>query len=199
MNLFPGLQKLLLFCLIQLAVHVHANGQTRVYEAFVEGNKIGEMQVIREINDESEKITITTHLRAHLFSNESVRTESHSTYMDGKLTEATSTREINGRLQRKVTTSFFDGKLIVVRDGSEQQSKRGTVYGNDLLYCEEPGDIDEVLDLSSGDFVAVKHSEGHVYYFTQNEKMELYRYENGLLGSLEIEHKHYTVVFKLKQ
>jgi hypothetical protein len=199
MNLFTSLQKRLLFTLIQLVVVMQVNGQVRIYEAFVEGNKVGEMQVIREVNDESEKITVTTDLDAHPFSTENVHSESHATYMDGKLMEATATRKINGRLHSKVTASFDDSGFFVVKDGEEQVIEQHTVYGIDLFYCEEPEGIEEVFDLTSGGFVAVEYSEGHVYYVIRGEKKERYRYENGLLQGFQVEHKRYSVVFKLKQ
>ncbi len=200
MNLFRKafsltLLSIMLFCIFTLS----ANSQTHVYEAFIKGHKVGEMKVTQEVNDESEKISVVTHIEAHMLVKIRVDFESHSSYMDGKLMEATAVSKTNGRIHSQAQTSFRDGKYTVRVDRKTKTLDQKTIYGGDLFYFEEPEGFDEVYSLASGELLRVEKAGDQAYYFEHDGKKELHKYAQGVLTELQIDHKLYTVIFKLKE
>ncbi|GAB5526626.1 MAG: hypothetical protein Roseis2KO_44980 [Roseivirga sp.] len=175
------------------------NAQTHVYEAFIRGNKVGEMKVVQEVNDESEKISVVTHIEAHMLVSIRVDFESHSSYMDGKLIEATAISKTNGRVHSQAQTSFKNGSYTVKVDRKTKTLAQKTIYGGDLFYCEEPTDMKEVYSLASGELLQVEKAGDHEYYFVHDGKKELHKYTDGVLSELQIDHRLYTVIFKLKE
>lgn len=198
MNLFSRASKLTILSLIFLSfftVSLHA--QTHVYEAFIRGNKVGEMKVVQEVNDEREKISVVTHIEAHMLGTIRVDFESHSTYMDGKLIESTAISKTNGRVHSQTETSLKNGQYVVKEGRRSKTLQETTLYGGDLFYCEEPTDIKQVYSLASGEFLEVEKASGG-YYFVHDGKKELHKYQNGILQELQIDHRLYTVIFRLK-
>lgn len=199
MNLFCQALRLfsLLFILL-FSITIQSKAQTHVYEAFIRGNKVGEMKVVQEVNDERETISVVTHIEAHMLVSIRVDFESRSTYMDGKLIESTASSKTNGRLHSQTETSLKNG-LYVVNQGSDSKSlQKTTLYGGDLFYCEEPSDLKKVYSLTSGEFLKVEKAADHEYYFEHDGKKELHKYQNGILQELQIDHRLYTIIFKLK-
>lgn len=200
MNLFYNAFRHILVSAITLCTcTVNTYSQTHVYEAFIKGHKVGEMKVVQEVNDESEKISVITHIEAHMLVKIRVDFESHSSYMDGKLIDATAISKTNGRLHSLAQTSFKDGRYGVKVDRKTKTLNQKTIYGGDLFYCEEPEGINEVYSLASGEMIRVEKAGDHTYYFVHDGKKELHKYDEGVLTELQIDHKLYTVTFKLKE
>lgn len=200
MNLFSDYTRLVLSgLLITLSVATNLSAQTHVYEAFIKGNKVGEMTVVQEVNDESEKISVVTHIEAHMLVTIRVDFESHSSYMDGRLVEATAISKTNGRVHSQAQTSFKNGGYTAKVDRKTKTIAQKTIYGGDLFYCEEPVDFKEVYSLASGELLQVEKAGEHAYYFIHDGKKELHKYANGVLTELQIDHRLYTVIFKLKE
>lgn len=199
MNLFQGsLRASFFFFALTSFITLNVKSQTHIYEAFIRGNKVGEMKVVQEVNDESEKISVVTHIEAHMLVTIRVDFESHSTYMDGNLVESTAISKTNGRVHSQTETSLKNGRYVVTEGRKSKTLEETTLYGGDLFYCEEPTDIRQVYALASGEFLKVEKAPNGGYYFEHDGKKELHTYQDGVLQELQIDHKLYTVIFKLK-
>ncbi len=188
----------LLFFITVLTIAQLLPGQTRVYDAFIHGNKVGEMKVVREVNDESEKISVSTYIVAHMIVKIRVDFESYSTYMEGKLMESEAVTKTNGHIHSKAHSIFKEGYYEVTVGKKTKRIDRPKLFGGDLFYLEEPVNIDEAYALATGDMLEVIKQEEGEYYFEHDGKKELHKYVEGQLKELHLEHKLYTVIFKLQ-
>jgi len=191
--------RLLLICIVISTITLSASGQTYVYDAFIKGHNVGKMTVDREVNDESEKISVISHIKAHMLVTIRVDFESTSTYIDGTLVEAQAISKTNGHLNSKATTILKNGKYVAEVDDETKQVNGAKILGGDMFYFEEPSDIKKVYSLASGEMLDVSSASANEYYFEHDGKKELHKYSNGALSELRLEHKLYTVIFKLQQ
>lgn len=183
---------------LSLAMAPQVKGQTYVYDAFIKNHKVGQMTVVREVNDESEKISVKTHIEAHMLVKIRVDFESHSTYMNGALVNAEAISKTNGHVHSKAITTRKNGRYFAERNDLKPVGlDMEDYYGGDLFYFEEPKNISQVYALATGELLAVTKEGEDIYYFEHDGKKELHRYEEGKLAELRIEHRLYTVVFKL--
>lgn len=174
--------------------------QTYVYDAFIKGHKAGQMTVVREVNDERIKISVSTHIEAHMLVSIKVDFESHSSYMDGKLMDAEAISKTNGHIHSQTQTSYRNGQYEIHVDKKKPKIlNERALYGGDLFYFEAPAQIKKVYALATGDFMDIQKEGPDSYYFVHGGKKELHTYSEGILTELQIEHRLYTVVFKLVQ
>ena len=104
---------IVVLCLIS----INLQGQTLVYDAFIHGHNVGQMKVTREVNDESTKISVDTHIEAHMLVTITVDFTSESTYLDNKLIVGEAKSSTNGHLKSSVHTVFKNGYYEVNIDG----------------------------------------------------------------------------------
>jgi len=189
---------IIILCLV-FANSFMSEAQTYVYDAFIRGHNVGKMTVVREINDESEKISVISHVEAHMIVRIRVDFESSSTYMNGAIVEATSITKTNGKVHSETNTILKDGKYQATIDGDIKKISDSKLVGGDMFYFEEPTNIKKVYALATGQMLDVVAEGANDYYFEYDGKKELHKYLNGVLHELRLEHKLYTVVFKLKK
>jgi 3',5'-cyclic AMP phosphodiesterase CpdA len=191
--------RLLIICILVSISTIASNAQTYLYDAFIKGHNVGLMTVDREVNDESEKISVISHIKAHMLVTIRVEFESNATYMDGALVEAEAVSKTNGHLHSKATTILKNGKYQADVDGKSKQVNGSKLIGGDMFYFEEPTSIKEVYSLASGGMLDVISDANHEYHFEHDGKKELHKYSNGVLTEMRLEHKLYTVIFKLQK
>ena len=191
--------RFLLICLVVSTVTLMSNVQTYVYDAFIKGHDVGEMTVDREVNDESEKISVTSRIKAHMLVTIRVDFDSNSTYMDGALVEAEAITKTNGHLHSQAKTILKDGKYQVNLDGDSKQVAGSKLIGGDMFYFEEPTNVKKIYSLASAEMLDVSTASSNEYYFEYDGKKELHKYSNGVLSEMRLEHRLYTVVFKLRK
>lgn len=184
--------------LIILIFFVSANlqGQTLIYDAFIHGHNVGQMKVTREVNDESTKISVDTHIKAHMLVTITVDFTSESTYMNNKLIVGESKSSTNGHLKSSVHTVFKNGYYEVNMDGVVSKLQENSVVGADYYYFEVPDHGQELYALATGIMLNVDKDHEGVYYFEHDGKKELHTFSNGSLEKLKISHRLYTVTFK---
>jgi hypothetical protein len=191
--------RLLLISAIVSTVALTSNAQTYVYDAFIKGHNVGEMTVDREVNDESEKISVISHIKAHMLVTIRVDFESHATYMNGALVEAEAISKTNGHLHSEATTILKNGKYQANVDGESKQVSGSKLIGGDMFYFEEPTDVKKVYSLASGEMLNVSKKSANQYYFEHDGKKEVHKFSDGILSEMSLEHRLYTVVFKLRK
>lgn len=179
-------------CLISVNVH----GQTLIYDAFIHGHNVGQMKVTREVNDESIKISVDTHIEAHMLVTITVNFTSESTYMNNKLIIGEARSSTNGHLKSSVHTVFKNGYYEVNLDGDISRLEKDDIVGADYYYFEVPENGQELYALATGTMLNVDKDHEGVYYFEHDGKKELHTFSSGSLEELKISHRLYTVTFK---
>jgi|GEM_PF-1004467 len=173
-------------------------GQTLVYDAYIRGDKVGEMKVIREINDEATKITVDTHIEAHMIVRITVDFKSSSTYMNNKLLIGEAESRTNGHLKSSVHTTLKDQHYELNKDGKISKLDGNDLVGADYYYFEVPDDGTKSYALATGGMLEMVRKDQNSFYFEHDKKKELHTFENGVLKELEISHRLYTITFKLR-
>lgn len=170
--------------------------QTLIYDAFIRGDKVGEMKVIREVNDEATKIIVDTHIEAHMIVKIVVDFKSTSTYMDNKLLIGEAESRANGHLKSSVHTVFKDGHYTIDVDGDVSRIDQDDLVGADHYYFEIPQNGAESYALATGGMLKMIKKGPNSFYFEHDDKKELHTFKNGVLHALEISHRFYTITFK---
>ena len=179
-----------------LSSTVKLHGQTLIYDAFIRGDKVGKMKVIREVNDEATKIIVDTHIEAHMLVKIEVDFKSSSTYMDNKLLLGKAETRTNGHLKSSVYTVLKDGQYNIDIDGESSKINKDELVGADYYYFEVPENGAESYALATGGILDMVKEDQNEFYFEHDDKKEIHIYKNGVLHELEISHRFYTITFK---
>ena len=157
------------------------------------------MTVSREVNDESTKISVDTHIEAHMLVKITVDFKSESTYMNNRLIIGETETYTNGSLKSSVHTVLKNGAYEINKDGKLTKLKEDNLVGADYYYFEIPEANQTIYALATGGLLNVKKNQDNSYYFEHDGKKERHTFENGALKTLEISHKLYTVTFRRKK
>ena len=157
------------------------------------------MTVSREVNDESTKISVDTHIEAHMLVKITVDFKSESTYMNNRLIIGETETYTNGSLKSSVHTVLKNGAYEINKDGKLTKLKEDNLVGADYYYFEIPEANQTIYALATGGLLSVKKNQDGTYYFEHDGKKERHTFENGALKTLEISHKLYTVTFRRKK
>lgn len=171
-------------------------GQTNIYEAYIKSHKVGEMKVVKEINDEGIKINVDTHIEAHMLMTITVDFKSRSTHMNNMLIDASAESRANGHLKNSVQTHFSNGKYQINLDGKEKTLAQSDLLGADLYYFEVPKNGQKLYSLATGEMITVQKESDSKYYFVHDGKKESHLFDEHGLKELTINHRLYTVIFK---
>ncbi|MFT6872956.1 MAG: hypothetical protein ACJAVN_001968 [Roseivirga sp.] len=193
---FLRISVLLVITVIFLSSTVELHSQTLIYDAFIRGDKVGEMKVIREINDEATKISVDTHIEAHMIVKIEVDFKSSSTYMDNKLLLGEAETRTNGHLKSSVYTVLKDGHYNIDIDGESSEINKDELVGADYYYFEVPENGAESYALATGGLLDMVKEDQNEFYFEHDNKKEIHTFKNGVLQELEISHRFYTITFK---
>jgi hypothetical protein len=193
---FPRIAVLSIITVIFLSSTVKLHSQTLIYDAFIRGDKVGEMKVIREVNDEATKIIVDTHIEAHMLVKIEVDFKSSSTYMDNKLLLGKAETRTNGHLKSSVYTVLKDGHYNIDIDGESSKINKDELVGADYYYFEVPENGAESYALATGGILDMVKEDQNEFYFEHDDKKEIHTFKNGVLQELEISHRFYTITFK---
>lgn len=179
-----------------LFIGSYSYGQTLTYDAYIRGDKVGEMKVVREINDEATKISVKTRIEAHMIVKIVVEFKSSSTYMDNKLLLGEAETRTNGHLKSSVHTVLKDGYYNIDVDGESSRINQNNLVGADYYYFEIPQNGAKSYALATGGLLDMVKEDQNEFYFEHDDKKEIHTFKNGVLQELEISHRLYTITFK---
>lgn len=171
-------------------------GQTLQYDAFLAGQRVGEFIIQKEVSDNKTSIMSKTHIEAHLLFSLTVNIETTSIYIDEVLVESETIQKQNGKIHSSVIIHQTDEGYVIDFDGDRKELKEEFLLGADLFYFEEPKQIQQSLELASGELLSIQKDEQGRYFFTHDGKKELHQYKNGKLDNVEINHQLYTIILK---
>lgn len=185
-----------LFFIFLIGASTSAFAQTLIYDGFIKGHKVGEMKAVREINDESIKISVNTHVEAHMIFKITVDFSSESTYMNNKLLIGEAESKTNGHSKSLIHTTLKNGYYEVNNDGKISRVNENDMVGADYYYFEIPQNGERVYALATGIMLNISKVSDTAYYFEHDGKKELHTFKDGVLEQLEISHRLYTITFK---
>jgi len=183
--------------------------QTLKYEAFINGKKIGEMTVLKEVSDEREKIYVKGHCKLSFDSLVSLEFESSSDYMDGTLVSSASSMSLNQSKAQLINMDRVKEGYRIERSGKKNTiTLEADIFGNDILYFEEPERIQRTYSLFSGKCFFIMPKENNSYHLVRFDdhlfegdlfdSMEsLLHYENGVLREFSSHFQSQLITFKL--
>lgn len=195
---FVGIFGLIVF--LQIVSLSPVNGQEKIYEAQLNGQKAGEIFALREVNDENVKIYVNTNLDGYMLFNLATEISSESMYVNQSLMQATSVSKVRDRIQSEVQTVKMKNSYSINANGDSKNLEVGQLLASDILFFEEPLNINSVYSLALGKMLDLVKSEAKgEYYFEYDGNKHIYRYLDGTLQEVEIKNRLYDLVFKLKK
>ncbi len=177
------------------ALHIHS--QTIVYHVYSEGVMVGEMSVVREVNDESIKIQTNTSLRLKADTSYSKELFTESIYMNNRLLIGESLTKTNGALESSIIAVLKGGVYQVDIDGNKSTIKKNDLVAMDFYYFESPVDTQKVYSLTEGKTINLLKKEKDNYISDHKNGVRHYLYKNGILESFKWVIKKTTLNFKL--
>ncbi len=198
------------FLLMLVVVPSCLSAQSLEYEAFFNDEKVGGLQIEREISDEREKIWTKGRYTLTLDSVVTVKFESLSTYMDGRLKESESSVQVNEGEEFTISIWRKDGHYAIRKSSLDFAFPIlvEEVFGLDLLMYEEPKQIRHAYSLQSGDPLWIELTGASNYRLKRInpdrtdddlfvEPFYNYRYKNGRLTSFNQSYQGLLMIFKL--
>ena len=177
-----------LFTTITVAVlYLQADAQTNTFEVRIADHAVGTIEANRKLTGAAKSIIIRTWIQV-MFSK--VNSDIVSEYNNNILT--------NARVSRVSGKTGEDKQTIVRRNGKEYTiivNGEKSVLDTEIeecvadLYFAEPRQINRVFSETLGRFLPLKSLGGGVYELILPEgKKNVFRYENGTLMSVEVNH-----------
>ncbi|SEW01325.1 DUF6134 family protein [Chitinophaga arvensicola] len=185
-----------LFSTITVAVlYLQANAQTNTFEVRIANHAVGTIEANRKLNGGAKSIIIKTRIQIMLSK---INSDIINEYSNNVLTNAKSSR-ISGKTgEDKQTTTRRNGKEYTIMVNGEKSVIDNAEIEECVadLYFAEPKQINRVFSETLGRFLPVKSLGGGVYELILPEgKKNVFKYENGTLVQVEVNHTLGKAVF----
>lgn len=176
-------------CIVFLAVmSLPLTAQTNTYEVRVANHAVGTIEARRNVSGQSKSISIKTHIQVMLSK---VNSDISNEYTNDILTQARSSRITGKNGEDKQTTTRREGNAYTIVSNGERQ-----VLGNtEILHCvgdlyfNEPKHVTRTFSESLGKFLTIKALGNGSYELQLPEgKRNVYKYDNGTLIQVEVDH-----------
>lgn len=170
-----------------------ALAQTNTFEVRVANRPVGTIEANRKLSGISKSIVIKTRIQVMLSK---VNSDITNEYNNNILTQAKASRSKSG--EEKQTTTSRNGKdYTIVMNGEKSMLEEPEIIACVAdLYFAEPKQVQRVFSETLGRFLPVKSLGGGLYELSLPEgKKNVYKYENGVLVQVEVNHSIGKAVF----
>ena len=185
-----------LFTVIPVAVlYLQAHAQTNVFEVRVANHAVGTIEANRKMAGPAKSIIIKTRIQIMLSK---INSDMVNEYTNNVLNTALSSRISGKNGEDKKTVTRRNGKDYTIIVNGNKHMLNNTEIGECVadLYFVEPKQVTRVFSESLGVFLAVKSIGGGMYELIMPEgKKNIYKYENGKLVLVEVNHAFGKAVF----
>ena len=185
-------------CLISTITQA-VQAQQLHYEGFVKGQKVGELVVIREVNDENVKINTTANIQFEAFGKTAFEFSSESMYVNQAIMQASSISKENGQISRQIEIVKLQKNYELQINSHSTTVNEGALFGTDVFYFEAPFSIGSAIELTTGEMASIRSESISVYNFQINETEVQAKYQEDKLVQFEMVLKGVLVVFKLDE
>lgn len=189
-NLF----RVLLTVITVAVVYVRANAQTNTFEVRVGNHAVGTIEANRKTSGAAKSIIIRTRIQVMLSK---VNSDIINEYSNNVLTNAKSSRIKNGD-DKKSTTTVRNGKEYTITVDGEKSVLNNAEIEECVadLYFTEPRQLTRVFSETLGRFLPLKSLGGGMYELLLPEgKKNVFKYENGTLVLVEVNHSFGKAIF----
>ncbi|MEC5147361.1 DUF6134 family protein [Chitinophaga sp. 212800010-3] len=185
-----------LFNVITVAVlYLPVSAQTNTFEVRIANHAVGTIEANRKLNGDNKSIIIKTRIQVMLSK---INSDIVNEYNNNILTVARSSR-ISGKTgEDRQTTTRRNGKDYTITMNGEQSVLDNAEIESCVadLYFAEPRHVNRVFSETLGRFLPLKAIGGGMYELILPEgKKNIYKYENGALVLVEVNHTFGKAVF----
>lgn len=175
-----------------------ASGQTLLYEVVRGDKKIGDMTVIRKIENERITYDVESKVVFRLLFSFTVDYESTCEYKNGMLIKEYAHSTLNGSTQKK-STIWFDGeKYTLDMDGTRINIDEKIDYSIGVVYFNEPIDQQRVFSPRFGRYLTFEKVKEHQYELESPDGSNVYTYLNGICTEVKVSRDFAKFYFKMK-
>ncbi|PSL48863.1 hypothetical protein CLV51_101191 [Chitinophaga niastensis] len=185
-----------LFSVITAAVlYLPSHAQTNTFEVRIANHAVGTIEANRKVSGQAKNIVIKTRIQIMLSK---INSDIINEYNNNVLTTAKSSRISGKNGEDKETTTRRNGKeYAVVVNGEKSVIDNAEIEECVAdLYFVEPKQVTRVFSETLGRFLPLKSIGGGVYELILPEgKKNVFKYENGTLVLVEVNHTFGKAIF----
>lgn len=191
-------QALILLCCFTLTIPVFANRLTKIYNIKRNGEVIGKLSFVQNVEGENLYLKITSQVSTRFVFKIDVQTEDLAHFKNGKLISSDVSRLVNGKAKDRKKTSLQGGGYEL-QSGSKFNSLNQFIgYNMMLLYTKEPLNINQVYSDNFQCFLPIKKDAEHQYRVNLPDgNYNEYHFENGICKLVVVNHSLYTIRMEL--
>ncbi|MFX1702493.1 hypothetical protein PV783_00990 [Chitinophaga sp. CC14] len=178
----------LLFITFTVAVlFLQAKAQTNTFEVRIANHAVGTIEANRKLAGNAKSIIIKTRIQIMLSK---INSDIANEYSNNVLTTAKVSRVSGKSGEDKQTTIHRNGKeYTIIVNGAKSVIDTEIEECVADLYFMEPRQLNRVFSETLGRFLPVKSLGGGVYELILPEgKKNVFKYENGILKQVEVNH-----------
>lgn len=182
-----------------LSVAGLASAQTLFYEVVRGDKKLGDMTVIRTIDNEMTTYDVESKVVFRLLFSFTVDYESTCEYKDGMLIKEYAKSDLNGSTQKKSTVWFDGDKYTLDLDGTKVElSDKKIDYSVGVVYFIEPKDQQRVFSPRFGQYLTFEKVSANQYELDSPDGSNIYTYTNGICTEVKVSRDFAKFYFKMK-
>lgn len=189
---------LLLFSIILLLGS--AAGQVLHYEVVRSGKPIGNVDVIRTIENGIESYELENVVEFKVLFTFNVKYVLKESFKDGMLITGEGFNTLNGSTQKETSIQFRNGKYKLIIDGIEGYVSSGDTirYSAAQVYHREPKGNENMYSQYFGRYLQFKKIGDHKYSFSSPDGENIYEYQNGFCTKVQVsrDYASFTIVMK---
>ncbi|MCW3461980.1 DUF6134 family protein [Chitinophaga nivalis] len=181
--------------IIAAVLYLPSQAQTNTFEVRIANHAVGTIEASRKINGAAKNIVIKTRIQTILAK---ITSDINNEYHNNVLSVSKSSRISGKSGEDKQTTTHRNGKdYTIVLNGNRSVISDAVIEECVAdLYFAEPKSVSRVFSEAQGRFLALKAVGNGQYELVMPEgKKNIYKYENGTLVQVEVNHTFGKALF----
>lgn len=190
-----SLFRVLLTVITVAVLYLQANAQTNTFEVRIANHAVGTIEANRKMNGPAKSIVIKTRIQMMLAK---INSDIINEYSNNVLSSSRSSRISGKNGEDKNTTTVRSGKEYTITVNGDKSVINNAEIEECVadLYFAEPKQITRVFSETLGRFLPLKSIGGGMYELLLPEgKKNVFKYENGTLVLVEVNHTFGKAIF----
>jgi hypothetical protein len=190
-----SLFRVLLTVITVAVLYLQANAQTNTFEVRIANHAVGTIEANRKTNGPAKSIIIKTRIQMMLAK---INSDIINEYSNNVLSNSKSSRISGKNGEDKNTTTVRNGKEYTITVNGEKSVINNAEIEECVadLYFAEPKQVTRVFSETLGRFLPLKSIGGGMYELLLPEgKKNVFKYENGTLVLVEVNHSFGKAIF----
>lgn len=190
-----SLFRVLLTVITVAVLYLQANAQTNTFEVRIANHSVGTIEANRKTNGPAKSIIIKTRIQMMLAK---INSDIINEYSNNVLSNSKSSRISGKNGEDKNTTTVRNGKEYTITVNGEKSVINNAEIAECVadLYFAEPKQVTRVFSETLGRFLPLKSIGGGMYELLLPEgKKNVFKYENGTLVLVEVNHSFGKAIF----